>query len=108
VIIDEHLRKGRYMSLLSDTQIQHLQALIGVCMRGEEWGVICKRCGKIHSQFPSPDDFFDVVRVMRVLDLHDVLYSMLPEENSIFAEVINKPDFIERFMKGLCKMIGVE
>lgn len=104
----------------TDSQRKYLTELIGECFHEGEW-CQCKHCGKLMSNAPfnrtftNPSDFFAVVRAIDRVMLEQVLkgiaFNLQYRYDSLLlyiAEAMQKPTFIEDFMREVCRMGGVD
>jgi hypothetical protein len=84
--------------MLTDQQYKYISELIG-----DTHSISCT----------TPQDFFDVVRVMEEIDIQKTLsmlegYYPFPVLRCKFSHMIKQPTFIEKFMKAVCEVKGVK
>jgi hypothetical protein len=105
--------------MLTDTQRKYLAELLGEC-RHETFDKedYCPHCNNFlptapyimnRTFFTTPQDFFDVVRVLDKSVISKVFYNVGNDcGRLLYFELLQQPDFIERFMVELCQLKGVE
>jgi hypothetical protein len=93
--------------MLTDTQRKYLTEMLGErwCDDVKEYDV--NYLGHSYNRtFTTPQDFFDVVRVLSLREVDDAWDSFPCSMSN--GELMKQPDFIERFMSEVCEMKEVK
>ena len=101
---------------MNDTQRKALTEMLGECWHEKHWDSVARQNRALPNRtFLTPQDFFDVVRVLDRETISDILKTLAFKRQYNYwslidyvADAMKQPDFIEQFMRAVVEVKGVK